>query len=91
MSKAYKTEAAGIERKDVYTRVTERIISDLEQGIRTWMKPWHVEHTAGNLFTKLFQRDMFARRYDLMDLPSEVFADTRQFGQILFGTDHFVQ
>ncbi|MCU1336681.1 MAG: ardC [Bryobacterales bacterium] len=33
-------------RKDVYTRVTDRIISDLEQGIRTWMKPWSSEHTA---------------------------------------------
>ena len=27
------------DRKDVYTRVTARIISDLEQGVRTWMKP----------------------------------------------------
>ena len=25
------------DRKDVYTRVTERTISDLEQGIRTWL------------------------------------------------------
>jgi antirestriction protein ArdC len=37
------------ERKDVYTRVTERIISDLEQGVRSWMKPWHVKHTAGKI------------------------------------------
>src|SRR6266852_150610 len=37
----------GFDRKDVYTRVTERIISDLEQGVRTWLKPWHAEHTAG--------------------------------------------
>ncbi len=36
-------------RKDVYTRVTERIISDLEQGIRTWLKPWSVEHAAGRI------------------------------------------
>ena len=36
-------------RKDVYTRVTDRIISDLEQGIRTWMKPWSVEHAAGKI------------------------------------------
>ena len=35
------------DRKDVYTRVTERIISDLEQGVRTWMKPWSAEHAAG--------------------------------------------
>jgi antirestriction protein ArdC len=36
-------------RKDVYTRVTERIISDLEQGIRSWMKPWSAEHAAGRI------------------------------------------
>jgi antirestriction protein ArdC len=35
--------------KDVYTRVTERIITDLEQGIRPWMKPWHAEHAAGKI------------------------------------------
>lgn len=39
----------GFNRKDVYTRVTERVIADLEQGIRTWMKPWSVEHTAGKI------------------------------------------
>lgn len=40
---------ATTEHKDVYTRVTDRIISDLEQGIRPWMKPWSVEHTAGRI------------------------------------------
>jgi antirestriction protein ArdC len=35
--------------KDVYTRVTDRIIADLEQGIRPWMKPWAAEHTAGRI------------------------------------------
>lgn len=28
------------ERVDVYTRVTQRIIADLENGVRTWAKPW---------------------------------------------------
>jgi len=37
------------DRKDVYTRVTDRIISDLEQGVRTWLKPWHAEHAAGRI------------------------------------------
>ena len=27
-------------RADVYSRVTNRIIADLEQGVRPWMKPW---------------------------------------------------
>src|SRR5258708_26626784 len=39
----------GFDRKDVYTRVTERIISDLDQGVRTGLKPWHAEHTAGRI------------------------------------------
>jgi antirestriction protein ArdC len=35
--------------KDVYARVTDRIIADLENGIRPWMKPWHAEHAAGRI------------------------------------------
>lgn len=27
-------------RSDVYARVTSRIVADLEQGVRPWMKPW---------------------------------------------------
>ncbi|HEX2752958.1 MAG TPA: zincin-like metallopeptidase domain-containing protein [Alphaproteobacteria bacterium] len=37
------------ERKDVYTRVTARIISDLERGVRTWMRPWGAAHAAGSI------------------------------------------
>ena len=38
-----------VNRKDVYTLVTDRIVADLEQGIRTWMKPWSAEHAAGKI------------------------------------------
>ena len=27
-------------RQDVYARVTDKIVADLESGVRTWMKPW---------------------------------------------------
>lgn len=37
------------ERKDVYSRITDRIIADLEQGVRPWMKPWNAEHAAGRI------------------------------------------
>lgn len=37
------------DRKDVYTRVTDRIIADLEKGVRSWMKPWNAGHTAGKI------------------------------------------
>ena len=34
-------------RQDVYTRITDKIIADLEKGVRPWMKPWNAEHAAG--------------------------------------------
>jgi antirestriction protein ArdC len=37
------------EKQDVYTRVTNKIIADLEQGVRPWMKPWNASHTAGRI------------------------------------------
>lgn len=43
------TTTATTDRKDVYTRVTDRILADLEQGIRPWMKPWNAEHAAGRI------------------------------------------
>lgn len=36
-------------RKDVYARVTDRIVADLERGVRTWAKPWNGEHAAGRI------------------------------------------
>lgn len=36
-------------RPDVYSRITGKIIADLEQGVRPWMKPWNAEHTAGRI------------------------------------------
>jgi len=37
------------EKKDVYQRVTDRIVSELEQGVRPWHKPWNAEHAAGRI------------------------------------------
>jgi antirestriction protein ArdC len=36
-------------RIDLYSRITNKIIADLEQGVRTWFKPWSAEHTAGRI------------------------------------------
>ncbi len=36
-------------RQDIYSRVTNKIIADLEQGVRSWTKPWSAEHTAGRI------------------------------------------
>lgn len=34
---------------DIYSRVTEKIAADLEQGVRPWLKPWNAEHAAGRI------------------------------------------
>ena len=34
---------------DVYTKVTDKIIADLEKGERPWLKPWSAEHAAGKI------------------------------------------
>ena len=34
---------------DVYTRVTQKIVADLEQGVRPWLRPWSAEHAAGKI------------------------------------------
>ncbi len=36
-------------KPDIYTRVTEKIIADLEAGTRPWHKPWSAEHLAGRI------------------------------------------
>ena len=48
MSKSTKTTSEQ-PRADVYTRVTDRIVADLENGVRTWMKPWSSEHALARL------------------------------------------
>ena len=36
-------------RTDVYARVTDRIIADLEAGVRPWLKPWKARHAEGRI------------------------------------------
>jgi antirestriction protein ArdC len=36
-------------RPDVYSRITDKIIAELEQGVRPWLKPWNADHAAGRI------------------------------------------
>lgn len=36
-------------KADVYERITGRIVAELEQGVRPWLKPWNAEHAAGRI------------------------------------------
>jgi antirestriction protein ArdC len=37
------------EFRDVYSRITNKIIADLEQGVRPWMQRWLADHAAGRI------------------------------------------
>jgi antirestriction protein ArdC len=36
-------------RTDVYQKITDQIVRELEKGVRPWMKPWNAEHAAGRI------------------------------------------
>src|SRR5208283_5063208 len=49
-----ETKAMTTEPKpDLYTRVTNRILADLEQGVRPWVKPWNSEHAGARIVRPL--------------------------------------
>jgi antirestriction protein ArdC len=62
------------DRKDVYTRVTDRIISDLEQGVRAWMKPWSAGHAAGRITKPLRHNGTPYRGMNILLLWGEAMA-----------------
>jgi antirestriction protein ArdC len=35
--------------KDIYQRVTDQIVAELEKGVRPWLKPWNADHAAGRI------------------------------------------
>lgn len=36
-------------RADVYARITERIVADLEKGVRPWVQPWSTGNATGRI------------------------------------------
>ena len=36
-------------KQDIYTRITNQIVSHLEKGVRPWVRPWNAEHAAGRI------------------------------------------
>ena len=62
-------------RADVYTRATNKIIADLEQGVRTWTKPWSVTHMAGRITRPLRQSGQPYRGVNVLLLWAEAVAN----------------
>jgi len=38
-----------LEKANVYSRITNLIVEELEKGVRPWLKPWNAEHAAGRI------------------------------------------
>ncbi len=36
-------------RRDIHARITDRIVADLENGVRPWIKPWSARNMAGRV------------------------------------------
>lgn len=54
MSKRPLPSATGTTTKaDIRARITEAILTQLEQGTRPWAKPWNAEHLAGRITRSL--------------------------------------
>ena len=41
------------QKQDIYTRVTNKIIADLENGQRTWLKPWSTKNLTGRIIAPM--------------------------------------
>lgn len=55
-------------RTDIYTRVTSRIIAELERGVRPWLKPWNAEHAAGRITRPLRHNGQAYRGINIIQL-----------------------
>ncbi len=58
-------------RCDVYTRVTHKIIADLEKGVRTWLKPWSGDGGASRATLPLRHNGVAYRGINILLLWSE--------------------
>jgi antirestriction protein ArdC len=47
--KTESTHDAGTTRRDLYQRITDQIVSELERGVAPWRKPWDAGHLAGRV------------------------------------------
>lgn len=65
-------------REDVYTRVTDRIVADLEQGTRPWQKPWSAGNAGGRIMRPVRANGTPYRGVNVLLLWSEAVANGYQ-------------
>jgi antirestriction protein ArdC len=58
-------------KADVYERITNQIVAELEKGVRPWLKPWNAEHSAGRITRPLRRNGIPYRGINVVMLWSE--------------------
>ena len=58
-------------KADVYTRITNTIVDQLEQGVRPWLKPWNADHAAGRITRPLRANGIPYRGINVLSLWME--------------------
>lgn len=58
-------------KQDIYSRITDHIIAELEKGVRPWLKPWSADHTAGRISRPLRANGIPYRGINIIMLWSE--------------------
>lgn len=62
------------EKQDVYTRITDKIVADLEKGVRTWTKPWGAGNAADRIIRPLRSNGMPYSGINILMLWAEAVA-----------------
>lgn len=70
--------------KDIYSRITDHIVAELERGVRPWLKPWSTEHAEGRIVKPLRVNGIPYRGINVVMLWSE--AVTKGFGNPVWMT-----
>jgi antirestriction protein ArdC len=55
-------------KEDIYTRITNTILAQLEQGERPWFRPWNAGHAAGRITRPLRANDVPYRGINILSL-----------------------
>lgn len=71
-------------RIDVYTRITQRIVADLEKGVRPWIQPWHAANMTGRVSRPLRHNGQPYTGMNVLLLWSEAMA--RGYGSSIWMT-----
>lgn len=58
-------------KQDIYSKITNRIVAELEKGVRPWMKPWNTDHADGRISRPLRSNGIPYRGINVVMLWSE--------------------